>query len=47
MNYYCAVCKKPVVVVADQAPEKECEHADAPIIAELSAVVYGESGSSI
>jgi hypothetical protein len=42
MNIYkCSVCGKPVVVTKDKSV-KTCNHVAAPIIANLSATVYGQ-----
>jgi hypothetical protein len=38
--YRCAECDAPVFLI-DQVPQKKCDHTDAPVVAQLSAVVRG------
>lgn len=41
-TYRCAVCGKPATVTVQGKAERECEHADAGVIASASATVYGK-----
>lgn len=38
----CAACGEPVTQV-EETVSRSCEHTDAPVIAEMTAVAYGES----
>jgi len=41
-TYQCAACKKPVLM-EQGVVKRDCEHADAAVIAQMSAVAYGVS----
>lgn len=43
--YRCEVCNVPAVLL-DGAIIRPCEHQDAPVIADMTARVYGEGGCS-
>jgi len=43
--YTCGVCGEPVVVF-DGKCFRTCDHVDAPVIANLQAIVRGQSGLS-
>jgi uncharacterized Zn finger protein (UPF0148 family) len=44
-TYTCTVCGMPVTVVKEtgEVVRPYCEHADAPVVGHMRAVVYGES----
>lgn len=42
-KYTCAACGKPVLI-KDGQPQRECEHKDAAVIANMSAVARGVGG---
>lgn len=41
-TYECSVCGAPVKMI-DGQPQRECEHTEAPIMANMRATAYGEA----